>query len=85
MDLTPEEFDEIKGKQVTVRFYENGEVKRMVQGKVVLIHRTAPISQNLETSLLSALEFEDGSKVCVEEVLAFMDNTAAKKVYVEFE
>ncbi|MCM1169186.1 MAG: hypothetical protein NC324_04545 [Bacteroides sp.] len=85
VNLSPEMFDEIKGKQVFVRFYENGEVKRTVQGTVALIHKTANVPTYPESSLLEYLEFEDGTKLSVREAFKFMDDTNAKQVFVEFE
>ena len=82
LDITPDMFDDIKGKEVTVFFYENGTIVKSVSGKVRQIERSAFVGEL--KSLLVAIDLDNNRSVTVEEVLRFIDSSSTKQVYVEY-
>lgn len=85
-DLTPDKFDEIKGKQLTIIFKDGDKVVRTEQGIVSLVERTAFIHGSHSCpSLLDAIVFHDGTRVSIGDVIEFVDCAPEKKVYVKYE
>ena len=82
LDITPDMFDDIKGKEVTVFFYENGTIVKSVSGKVIQIERSAFVGEL--KSLLVAIDLDNNRSVTVAEVLRFIDSSSTKQVYVEY-
>ena len=84
-DLTPDKFDEIKGKHMTVVFKDRDNIVRTEQGVVSQIVRTSFIPTKPNSSLLNAIVFQNGTRVSIVEVIKFFDGEPAKRVYVEYE
>ena len=84
LDITPNMFDDIKGKEVSVLFYENGTIVKTVKGNVTQINRSAPIACKMETSLLESIVLDDKQSVTVREALEFIDSSSSKQVFIEY-